>query len=87
VAFISRPKVAGAMKAYRAIGTFRKGRNKQEFTIDIVAEDEGDAEHRILSNFGSRHGAPRRNIDIISLEEINPSESNAPIVVSHFRDN
>ena len=79
------PKVAGAMKAYRAIGTYRNGRTNQEFTTDIVAEDEGDAEHRIFSNFGSRHGVPRRKINIISLEEINPSESIAPVVVSHFR--
>jgi ribosomal protein L20A (L18A) len=50
------------MKAYRVIGTFRNGRTKQEFTTDIVAEDDGDAEHRLFSNFGSRHGVPRRNI-------------------------
>lgn len=74
------------MKAYRASGTFRNGRTNQEFSIDLVAADEDEATHRILSNFGSRHGTPRRFVKIESLAEISPSESQEPRVIAHFRD-
>jgi large subunit ribosomal protein LX len=74
------------MKAYRAQGTFRAGKNDQPFTIDLVALDEEDARHRVFSNFGSRHRVPRRFVKIQSLEAIDPTESNSPIVIAHFRD-
>ncbi len=74
------------MKAYRAKGTFRNGKRDQVYTLDIVAADEEEAKHRIYSNFGSRHAAPRRFVKIDSLEIIDPSESTAPVVVAHFRD-
>ena len=73
------------MKVFRAQGTFRAGKNDQPFAIDLVAEDEDDARHRVLSNFGSRHRVPRRFVNIETLEEINPSESNSPTVIAHFR--
>ncbi len=74
------------MKAYRAQGTFRAGKNDQPFTIDLVALDEEDARHRVLSNFGSRHRVPRRFVNIQSLEEIDPTDSNSPAVIAHLRD-
>lgn len=74
------------MKAFRAQGTFRAGKNDQPFTVDVVAEDEDDARHRTLSNFGSRHRVPRRFVNIETLEEIDPSESSSPPVVAHFRN-
>jgi len=74
------------MKAYRVSGSFSYGKNSQEFSLDIVAADEDDACHRIYSNFGSRHGVPRRFIKEDSLMEIDPSDSTAPAVVAHFRD-
>ena len=58
----------------------------EEFSIDIIAADDDDAWHRIYSNFGSRHGVPRRFINVDSLVEIDPSDSTAPVVVAHFRD-
>ena len=73
------------MKAYRAVGSFRARKKQQEFTLDFVASDEEDARHRLYSNFGSRHGVPRRFVNIESLEEIDPSESTDPAVVAHFR--
>jgi len=80
------PRVGAPMKAYRAIGTFRNGRTNQNFTLDVVAADKQDAEHRVFSNFGSRHGASRRFVNIDSLSEIKPTESTEPKVISHFRD-
>ena len=73
------------MKVYRAIGSFRARKTQQPFSHDLVAVDEKDAKHRIYSNFGSRHGVPRRFVIIDSLEEISPSDSIAPTVVAHFR--
>ena len=73
------------MKAYRAIGSFRARKSQQGFSHDLVALDEDDARHRIYSNFGSRHGVPRRFVIIDSLEEIDPSESTEPTVIAHFR--
>jgi ribosomal protein L20A (L18A) len=86
VAFISNPKVAGDMKAYRAEGSFRQGKRNQVFSMDLVASDEEDAKERILSNFGSRHGAKRREITINTIETIDPKESKEPVVISHFRN-
>ena len=72
------------MKAFRASGTFRAGNRNQEFTVDVVANSEEDARERIFSNFGSRHRAPRRFINIDSLSEIDPTEPTSPAVVAHF---
>ena len=73
------------MQAYRIDGSLRQRKKDQKFCIDIVAEDEDDAREKIYSNFGSRHGAKRRYITINSINTIEPSESSAPVVVSHFR--
>ena len=74
------------MKAYRAVGTFRNGRTNQNYTLDVVANDEDEARHLVYSNFGSRHGTPRRFINIDTLSKINPSKSTEPRVIAHFRD-
>ena len=73
------------MKVYRAIGSFRARKTQQPFSHDLVAVDEKDAKHRIYSNFGSRHGVPRRFVIIDTREEISPSDSIAPTVIAHFR--
>ena len=75
------------MKAYRVAGSFRQGKKNQEFSMDLVAENEDGAKEKIMSNFGSRHGAKRREITIETIETIKPSESTAPVVISYFRDN
>ena len=85
VAFIPRLPVALSMKAYRAVGSFRARKTQQDFSHDLVALDQDDAKHRVYSNFGSRHGVPRRFVTIDSLEEIDPSDSIEPIVIAHFR--
>ena len=74
------------MKAVRASGPFRAGNRNQEFTGDVVANSEEDARERIFSNFGSRHRAPRRFINIDSLSEIDPTESTSPTLVAHIAD-
>jgi len=74
------------MQAYRVKGDAPFGRNRQEFTIDVAAADESDAEHRILSILGSRHRAKRMHINIESISEIDPRTSKEPVVLNAFRD-
>ena len=74
------------VKAFRAVGTFRSGVKNQPFTMDVVAEDEDGAMEYIYSNFGSRHGVKRRFVIVSSMNEINPSESTDPRVISAFRE-
>ncbi|MAM82524.1 MAG: 50S ribosomal protein L18a [Euryarchaeota archaeon] len=74
------------VKAFRAVGTFRSGVKNQPFTIDVVADDEDGAMEYIYSNFGSRHGVKRRFVVVSSMNEINPSESTDPRVISAFRE-
>lgn len=74
------------VNAYRAVGTFRSGVKNQPFTIDVVADDEDGAMEYIYSNFGSRHGVKRRFVVVSSMNEINPSESTDPRVISAFRE-
>ena len=62
------------------------GRVRQEFTLEVVASDSNDAEHRIYSIIGSRHKANRRSIEINSCEKIDPRESTDAHVINHFRD-
>ncbi|MBC96020.1 50S ribosomal protein L18a [bacterium] len=86
VAFISKSKFGRNMQAYRIDGSFRQGKTNQKFCIDLVAENEDQVREKVYSNFGSRHGVKRRYITIVSINTIDPSESSAPVVVSHFRD-
>ncbi len=72
------------MNAYRVVGSFPNGKMRQKFTQDIVASDEADAEHRILSSFGSRHRVKRRTISIESIDQIDPSTSSTAAVISAF---
>jgi len=79
------PQVGSAMKAYRATGTFRSGKHDQPYTLDLVADSEETARELVYSNFGSRHRVKRRFVVIEALSEIDPSESQEPKVISHFR--
>tara|TARA_B100000575_G_C22743491_1_gene444377 strand:+ start:132 stop:356 length:225 start_codon:yes stop_codon:yes gene_type:complete len=73
------------MKAYRATGTFRSGKREQPYTLDVVADNEEVARELVYSNFGSRHRVKRRFVNIEALSEIDPSDSQEPKVISHFR--
>ena len=73
------------MKAYRATGTFRSGKRDQPYTLDVVADNEETARELVYSNFGSRHRVKRRFVNIEDLSEIDPSDSQEPKVISHFR--
>ena len=62
------------------------GKARQQFSMDIIASDTADAEHRVYSIIGSRHKANRRAIEIKSCDKIEPHESSEPKVIDHFRE-
>ncbi len=74
------------MKAFRIVGHYPASKKKQGFTIDVVAPNEEDAQHRLFSHIGSRHRVQRRHIMIESTSQIDPSTSTAPNVIHAFRD-
>ena len=74
------------MQAFRVSGTAPYGRQRQKFSMDIVASSSDDAEHRCYYIIGSRHKANRRAIKIESVSEIDPRTSSEPMVLNAFRD-
>ena len=74
------------MNAYRVKGEMPFGREKQNFTQEVVAKSPEDAKHIVLSRLGSRHKVSRRFINIESVKKIQPSESNTAEIINHFRN-
>ncbi len=74
------------MKAFRVQGIAPFGKMRQQFSFDVVAENEDDARGRVYSTLGSRHRATRRKIELASVAEIDPRTSKEPHVLNHFRE-
>ena len=72
------------MKAFRAKGSFRSGKKDQEFNVDLVAKNKEDDMERVMSNFGSKHRVTRRFVRVDEIKQIDPSNSDAPVVVAYF---
>ncbi|QLH74894.1 MAG: 50S ribosomal protein LX [Methanomassiliicoccales archaeon] len=67
------------MKAFRATGSYiickqNSMNSVQPFSIQIAAEDEADAAHRVISNIGSRHRVARKNIKITEIVPLKKEE-------------
>ena len=75
------------MKAFRVEGLYSpKGKKWYKFTKDLVADEENDAKEKAYSLLGSKYGIKRRLIKIEKIGEINPEESNDPMVKFVMRD-
>ncbi|MCQ5375720.1 MAG: 50S ribosomal protein L18Ae, partial [Methanomassiliicoccales archaeon] len=75
------PRTGDDMRAFRVEGTYKiNPKRRQKFSIEIAANDENDAIHRILSNLGSRHKVPRKQIQLNEIKEINNEEITNPVV-------
>ena len=72
------------MKAFRAKGSFRAGKRDQQFNVDLVAKNKEDAMERVMSNFGSTHRVTRRFVQVDEIKQIDPSNSDAPVIVAYF---
>jgi len=68
------------MKAFRVSGSFQMGRNWQPFTKEVVSDDEKQARERLLSDFGSRHGVKRQQVEIKNITELKGDEVTDPVV-------
>ena len=62
------------MKGFRAKGSFKDTRSRQDFTVEVAAENEEAAKERVLSNLGSRHKLKRWEISIDELVELAPAD-------------
>ncbi|MCL2607344.1 MAG: 50S ribosomal protein L18Ae [Methanomassiliicoccaceae archaeon] len=58
------------MKGFRAKGSFKDKRKRQDFTVEVAAESADAAREKILSNLGSRHKLKRWEISIDDLTEL-----------------
>lgn len=75
------------MKAYRATGTFTIFKQnymnrEQPFSIELVAKDEADANHTVVSTIGSRHSTIRKNIHVKEIVHLKSNEV-TNLVVKH----
>jgi len=70
-----------SVKVFRVKGymKLRLG-DKQPFTIEVTALRKEHAIEQVLSELGSRHKVTRRHIEIISVQEISPSEVKNPTI-------
>jgi len=57
-------------QAFRIEGDFQMGRIRQHFTVEVAAANEAGAREHVYTDLGSRHGVPRRVIDLQSVQQI-----------------
>ncbi|OPY33861.1 MAG: 50S ribosomal protein L18Ae [Methanomassiliicoccales archaeon PtaU1.Bin124] len=67
------------MKAYRATGSFTISKQnymsrEQPFKIEVAANDEADASHKIISTIGSRHRVNRKNVAVTEIVALKDDE-------------
>ena len=56
------------MKIFRLTGDFKMGKNWQNFTKEVLAEDVKDAVERFVSDMGGKHGIKRTQIRVKNTE-------------------
>jgi len=65
---------------YRVKGSFYDGMKDQVFTIDVAEPKPEKAKERILKQIGSKHGAKRNLIKIVSIEKIATKDSKSLLI-------
>ena len=68
------------MKAFRVTGSFRMGREKENFTKEVASKDKKGAMEFILSDLGSKHKVKRYDIQIDKVQELKPEEITDAVV-------
>lgn len=68
------------MKVFRVKGTFFMGKRWQDFTKDVVGDDENVAREQIYSRLGSKHRVKRAKIQIEDIKEISAKEVSDPVI-------
>ena len=62
------------MKAFKVAGSFRMGRDIEDFTKEVASKDKEEAVEFILSDLGSKHKVKRYDIHIENVQEIKPED-------------
>jgi large subunit ribosomal protein LX len=57
------------MKNFVVKGQFKAGHSWEKFTKKIESQNEKNAEDKVYSIFGSKHGVKRRQVQIESVAE------------------
>ncbi|UCG90794.1 MAG: 50S ribosomal protein L18a [Candidatus Heimdallarchaeota archaeon] len=69
-----------SVKIFRISGSFKQRRETTSFSKELCALTEEQAKDKLFSEFGSRNRLKRRQIRIISIDEISPKEITDPFV-------
>ncbi len=67
-------------KIYKIKGRFVMGDQTQVFTKELKSISEEKVFEKIYSEFGSKHGINRNQINIEEIKEISADEVNDPLV-------
>jgi len=67
-------------KIYRIKGRFVMGDETQIFTKELKSTNEENAFEKIYSEFGSKHGINRNQINIEEIKEITADEVVDPLI-------
>ena len=67
------------MKAFRVKGIFQMGDRWQEFTKEMVGNDEDAVKEQVYSRLGSKHRVKRSKIQVSEVKEISLEEVSDPI--------
>lgn len=62
-------------KAFKIEGDFQMGRERQHFVVEMVGSDEDDARQHLYKDLGSRHGVPRRQIEITKVSPLDADDA------------
>ena len=74
------------MQAYRVKGHFVMGwQDKQVFDLEVAADGEAKARDLVLSRLGSRHGVPRRDVHVASVDTITIDQVEDPVIRHQLR--
>ncbi len=68
------------MKAFRVTGSFRMGREKENFTKEVASKGKKEAMEFILSDLGSKHKVKRYDIQIDKVQELKQEEITDAVV-------
>lgn len=74
------------MKAFRIKGTFQMGDRWQEFTKEMVGNDEDAVKEQVYSRLGSKHRVKRPKIRISEVMEIPLEDVSDPITRYRLED-
>ncbi len=62
-------------QAFSVEGDFQMGRVRQHFVMEMIGADEEAAREATYAEIGSRHGTPRRLINLIAVKPLKTSDA------------